>query len=171
MKHITVSAKIIRPLLFTLDQLRSVGDLIVRFWIARIFFIAGMSKIAAWPTTLVLFKYDYAVPLLSPIIAAYLGTAMEFILPVFLILGFGGRIIIFVFFIYNVITVISFHFLWTPAGSSGLNDHINWGLLLMMLMLHGSGKYSLDYLLHRRFGYLFSLGKKNQYHWRDDARN
>ena len=165
MKHIVIPAKIIRPILFVLDQLRSTGDLIVRFWIAHIFFVAGMTKIASWPTTLVLFEHDYAVPFLSPVIAAYLGTAMEFILPIFLVLGFGGRIIIFAFFIYNVITVLSFHFLWTPAGSAGLYEHINWGLLLMLLMLNGSGKYSLDYILHRRFGYLLKLGKNNQYYW------
>ena len=125
MKHIVIPAKIIRPVLFILDQFRSIGDLLARFWIAHIFFVAGMTKISSWPTTLVLFKYDYAVPLLSPVVAAYLGTAMEFILPVFLILGLGGRIVIFIFFAYNVITVFSFHFLWTPAGSAGLNDHIN----------------------------------------------
>jgi putative oxidoreductase len=170
-KHITVPAKIIRPILFALDNLRSLGDLSVRFWIANIFIQSGLSKITSWTTTLVLFKYEYTVPFISAASAAYIGTAFEFIFPILLILGFGGRLLIFCFFIYNLICVVSFQFLWTPAGSSGLNDHINWSLLLMMLMLHGSGKFSIDYLLHRKFGFLFKLGKKGQYQWANYKKN
>ena len=162
---ITIPAKIIRPILLLLDNFRSLGDLIVRFWVANIFFQSGLSKITSWTTTVVLFKYDYQVPFLSPETAAYLGTGAEFLLPVLLVLGLGGRVAIFMFFAYNVICVVSFHFLFTQAGASGLNDHVNWGLLLMLLMFHGSGKYSLDYLIHRKWGYFFKLGEKNEYSW------
>jgi putative oxidoreductase len=165
MKHIIIPARIIRPILVALDNLKSFGDLIVRFWVAKIFILSGISKVTSWITTIVLFKYSYHVPLMSPVVAAYMGTAAEFILPVLLILGLGGRLAIFCFFIYNLVCMASFHFLWTPAGVTGLDDHVNWGLLLMLLMLHGSGKYSLDYLIHKRWGYLFQLGKKNQYNW------
>ncbi len=127
----------------TLDFLTPVGDLIVRLWIANIFFKAGLVKIQSWSTTLNLFTYEYKVPLLSPEVAAILGTAAELILPVLLVLGLGGRFFIVVFFVYNVITALSYPFLWTPEGSVGLQEHINWGLLLMMLMLHGSGKITL----------------------------
>jgi putative oxidoreductase len=165
MKHITIPAKIIRPLLLLLDTLKSLGDLLVRLWVASIFIQSALTKIASWPSTIVLFKYSYHVPLISPVTAAYLGTGAEFFFPVLLVLGLGGRLVVFAFFVYNIICVVSFSFLWTPAGSSGLSDHVNWGLLLMMLMLHGSGKYSLDYFIHRKWGYLFQLGKKNQYSW------
>lgn len=165
MKHIIIPGKIIRPILISLDSFKNLGNLIIRFWVAKIFFYSAMSKVTSWATTIVLFKYDYSVPFISPVTAAYLGTGMEFLLPVLLVLGLGGRIAIFAFFIYNVICVISFHFLWTAAGAVGFNDHVNWGLLLMMLMLHGSGKYSLDYLIHRRFGCFFQLGEKNECSW------
>jgi putative oxidoreductase len=165
MKHITIPGKIIRPILMSLDSLRAAGDLIVRLWVARIFWLSAMSKITAWTTTIVIFKYSYSVPFMSATMAAYLGTACEFILPVLLVLGLGGRLAIFVFFVYNLICVVSFHFLWTPPGASGLADHTNWGLLLMLLMLHGPGKYSLDYFIHRRWGHIFKLGRKDQYSW------
>lgn len=165
MKRIVIPARIIKPILALLDNLKDAGDLVVRLWVAKIFIQSGLSKITSWATTIVLFKYSYHVPLMSPEVAAYIGTAAEFILPIFLVLGLGGRLIIFAFFIYNIVCVVSFHFLWTPAGTSGLNDHINWGLLLMFLMLHGSGRYSLDHLIHRRWGYLFQLAKNNQYSW------
>ena len=168
-KLITISAKIIRPVLTFFDYLKPLGDLIVRCWIANIFFQSGLSKLTSWDTTVVLFKYDYHVPFIQPETAAYLGTAAEFILPVLLVLGLGGRLAIFAFFVYNVICVLSFSFLWTPAGMAGLTDHMNWGLLLMLLMLHGSGKYSLDYLIHKKYGYFFKLGKKNEYHWDNEG--
>ena len=164
-QHIVIPGNIIRPILILLDNLKSLGDLLARFWVAKIFFVSGLSKIGAWATTLVLFRYEYSVPFFSPTVSAYIGTGMEFVLPVLLVLGLGGRLAIFCFFVYNAICMVSFHFLWTAAGIAGLNDHLNWGLLLMLLMLHGSGKYSLDYLIHRKYGYFFKLGKKGQYSW------
>jgi putative oxidoreductase len=162
---VVIPAKIIRPILILLDNFKSLGDLAVRWWVANIFFQSGLSKITAWTTTVVLFKYDYHVPFLSPEAAAYVGTGAEFLLPILLVLGLGGRIAIFAFFVYNLVCVFSFSFLFTPAGVSGLDDHVNWGLLLALLMFHGSGKYSLDYLIHRKWGYFFKLGEKNQYSW------
>lgn len=163
--HIYISAKIIAPILKTLDALKDVGDLIVRCWIASIFIESALSKLADFPSTISLFENVYHVPLLPPVFAAYLGTGAELVLSILLILGLGGRFFIFVFFVYNIICVISFNFLWTPNGSSGLNDHINWGLLLMMLMFHGSGRISLDYLIHKRFGHLVKLGAGEKFLW------
>jgi putative oxidoreductase len=145
---------VFKCLIKNLSCLRHVADLIARIWVADVFFKSGLSKIQDWNTTIVLFKYVYSTPLMSPEIAAYIGTAAEFILPVFLVLGLGGRISILLFFIYNAMCAFSFHFLWTPAGSEGLNDHIMWGLLLMLLMFHGAGKISLDYLIHKKYGHL-----------------
>jgi putative oxidoreductase len=108
---------------------------------------------------LVLFKYVYSTPFMSPAFAAYLGTAVEFVFPVLLVLGLGGRLFIFMFFMYNVICVLSFHFLWTPGGASGLDDHIMWGFILMFLMFHGMGRFSIDYLIHKKFGYLIYINQ------------
>jgi putative oxidoreductase len=138
----------------SLYKLKHVADLLARLWVADVFLKSGLSKIQDWNTTIVLFKYVYSTPFLSPEFAAYIGTSAEFILPVFLVLGLGGRISILLFFIYNAMCALSFHFLWTPAGSEGLNDHIMWGLLLMLLMFHGSGNISLDYLIHKKYGHL-----------------
>lgn len=147
---IPFAAKIVRPFIATMNFLTPLGDLVVRFWIAYIFFNSGLLKLQSWETTLMLFTYEYHVPLLSPYVAAVLGTAAEIILPVLLVLGLGGRFCILIFFIYNLTAAVSYPFLWTDAGSIGLQEHINWGLLLMMLMLHGSGKLSLDHWLHLR---------------------
>ncbi|AKP73051.1 DoxX [Piscirickettsia salmonis] len=140
-----------RPLLRTFDFLMPVGDLAVRLWVAHIFFKAALTKIQSWDSTILLFTHEYQVPFLSPVFAAYLGTGAELILPILLVLGLGGRVVIFVFFCYNAIAVISYPYLHTPEGLPGLLQHVNWGLLLMMLMFHGSGKISLDHWLAKHF--------------------
>src|SRR6185437_14923481 len=101
--HIVLPAKIVRPVLRLLNRLKDVGDLIARFWLAKIFFLSGLSKVYDWNTTMVMFQNQYAVPLMNPVIAAYVGTFAEFFLPFVLILGLGGRFFIFLFFIYNII--------------------------------------------------------------------
>lgn len=156
--HIIICAKIVGPVLRILNDLKDLGDFVARYWIARIFFLSGLSKIQDWNTTLVLFKYVYSTPLLSPMIAAYIGTGVELIFPVLLLIGFGGRFFLFLFFVYNIVCALSFSFLWTPAGSAGLDDHITWGILLMMLMFHGMGRLSLDHLIHKRWGHLIVGG-------------
>lgn len=146
-------AAIIRPFVRAFNALTPVGDLIVRIWVAQIFFMSGLVKIQSWESTLMLFRHVYNVPLLPPHIAAILGTAAELILPVLLVLGLGGRFVILIFFCYNAICAMSYPFLWTAQGAAGLSQHINWALLLMMLMFHGSGKLSLDYLIHKMHGH------------------
>ena len=133
-----------------LKHLRPLVDLIARFWVAKIFFYSGLAKISAWPTTLMLFSYEYHVPFLSASAAAVLGTAAEIILPVLLVVGLGGRLMILVFFLYNTIAAISYPYLWTAAGSAGLDQHINWALLLALLIVNGPGNWSIDAWLHRR---------------------
>jgi putative oxidoreductase len=150
---IKLIARIIRPFLLALDALTPLGDLLARCWVAYIFFNAGLIKIQNWNATISLFTYEYHVPLLPPYAAAILGTAAELILPLLLVIGLGGRITILIFFIYNIIAVVSYTFLWTPEGQMGLYQHIDWGLLLALLMFHGSGKISVDYWLWKRHGH------------------
>lgn len=134
-----------------LNFLAPLGDFLARLWIGWIFFKSGLVKIQAWQATLELFANAYHVPLLSPTVAAYLGTAAELILPILLVIGLGGRIMVLVFFIYNLVAMISYPFLWTPDGAQGLYQHISWGLLLLMLLLHGPGKLSLDHFILNRY--------------------
>jgi putative oxidoreductase len=122
-------------------------DLGLRIWVGLVFFNSGMVKIASWQTTLALFENEYNVPFLPPNIAAYVGTGAELILPVFLILGLGGRFAALALFVFNIIAVISY----PDLGEVGLKDHQYWGLMLLVTLLHGPGKLSLDYFLRKRF--------------------
>lgn len=123
-------------------------DFGIRLLVASVFFKAGLTKIASWSTTLTLFEYEYAVPLLPPDLAAYLGTAAELTLPVLLVLGLATRPAALVLFVFNIVAVISY----PDLGEVGLKDHQYWGLLLLVTLCHGPGKLSLDHLIRRRFG-------------------
>jgi len=135
----------------TLDFLGPFADFVIRLWVADAFFQAGKTKIMTWDTTVFLFTYEYHVPLLPPLLAALSGTAVELLMPVLIVLGLGGRLPAFILFIFNIIAVISYPYLLTAEGASGLFHHIAWGMILMFLMFHGTGRFSLDHLLCKWF--------------------
>lgn len=130
-----------------LDRLSPVVDVVIRVFIAMVFFTSGLTKIASWSTTVSLFENEYAVPLLAPQVAAALGTAVELGFPVLLVLGLGTRLSAFVLFVFNIIAVISY----PDLGAVGLHDHQMWGLLLLVTLLHGPGSLSLDHWIAHRF--------------------
>ena len=130
-----------------LDGLSPAVDLVVRVFVATVFFKSGLTKVASWATTVSLFENEYAVPLLSPEVAAALGTTVELVFPVLLVLGLGSRLSAVVLFVFNIVAVVSY----PDLGEVGLRDHQVWGLLLLVTLLHGPGKLSLDHLIGRRF--------------------
>ncbi len=130
-----------------LDFLAPVADLAVRLWVATAFFKSGLVKIQSWDSTIALFTYEYSVPLLPPEVAAYLGTFTELFFPVLLALGLAGRFAAFVLFVFNITAVLFY-----PAlMGAGLEQHQVWGLMLLVSLLHGPGKLSLDHFIGKRF--------------------
>lgn len=128
-----------------LDFLAPALSLAIRLYVANVFFKAGLTKISSWDSTLMLFEYEYAVPVLSPEMAAYLGTAVELAAPVFLVLGLGGRLAALVLFAFNIVAVISY----PDISPAGVKDHILWGWLLAVVFFYGPGKVSVDHLVKR----------------------
>lgn len=143
----------------TLSFFTPIGHLAIRLWIAEIFFSAGLLKAQSWVSTVYLFSFEYHVPFLPPEVAAILSTGIELLWPALLVLGLGGRFMYVVLFVYNIIAVLAYPVLWTAAGYSGLQQHINWGLLIMMLMFYGSGKISLDYWLKTHWAHRRSVSR------------
>jgi putative oxidoreductase len=129
----------------SLESLQPVAQLAARIYIAQIFFISGINKLRDWDSTLFLFTEEFHVPLLTPVLAAYLGTAGEIILPFLLILGLAGRVAAMGLFIVNMVAVISL----ADIAPAALQQHIFWGSLLLGLILWGSGRCSADYWLQR----------------------
>lgn len=119
--------------------------LFTRLWVANIFFKSGYLKISSWDSTLYLFEEEYQVPVIPWEMAAYLGTAAELILPIFLLLGLFTRPMAAVLFIFNIIAVISYPALW----ERGFYDHQLWGLMLLINIVWGAGVISVDQLLKK----------------------
>jgi len=138
-----VMAQAVRAIAF----LSPLFDLVIRVYVAKAFFLSGLTKIMSWSSTLSLFENEYAVPLLPPELAAYLGTAAELVLPPLLVLGIGGRAVALAAFIFNLVAATSY----PDISEAGIKDHILWGALLAVTFFHGPGKLSLDYVILRRF--------------------
>lgn len=121
--------------------------LFCRLWVAWVFFNSGLTKIATWDSTLYLFELEYQVPLLPWELAAYMGTAAELILPVFLALGLLTRPMAAALFVFNIIAVVSYPVLW----DQGFYDHQLWGLMILIVIVWGAGPFSLDRVLKAQF--------------------
>ncbi|NMP31291.1 DoxX family protein [Thalassotalea sp. M1531] len=114
--------------------------LLARVYISWIFFKAGLVKLRDWDSTLMLFEYEYQVPLLPFEIAAYLATAGELILPILLTIGLLTKLSSLGLFVINLVAVIAY----LDMTQAALNQHIFWGALMLMITLFGSGDASLD---------------------------
>jgi putative oxidoreductase len=118
----------------------------LRLYVARVFFMSGLTKVHDWSVTLALFTDEYHVPVLPPAVAALLGTATELSMPVLLVLGLGSRFAAGVLFIFNIVAVISY----AALPDIAVKDHILWGTMLLVLTICGPGKIALDHWLERR---------------------
>lgn len=139
----------ITPLLLARDHitqayLQPLVLLVMRIYVAWVFFASGLTKIQSWSTTLSLFEDEYQVPLLSPDLAAYLATAGELVLPILLVLGLLTRPTALGLFILNAVAVLAYPYLWTIEGAGGFWQHVVWGVMLLIVLVYGAGRWSLD---------------------------
>ena len=130
-----------------IDRLQPLFALALRVYVARVFFLSGLTKLHDWNITLALFRNEYHVPMLPPAAAAVLGTCAELGLPILLFAGFGTRFAALALFLFNIVAAISY----PDLSAAGLKDHVLWGALLLVLLFYGPGKVSLDHLISRRF--------------------
>jgi putative oxidoreductase len=131
-----------------LEALQPLALLAARLFVAQAFFASGLTKLRDWETTLALFSDEYHVPLLSPPVAAVMGTAGELVLPVLLALGLAGRFAALGLSFVNVVAVISL----AEIAPAALVQHQLWGALLVAVLLWGPGRWSVDALLAPRLG-------------------
>ena len=127
----------------SLTWLQPAAQLAARCYVASVFFSSGLTKLRDWDTTLALFADEYHVPLLSPTVAAWLGTGGELVLPVLLVFGLFGRFAALGLSVMNVVAVLSL----MDVPDAALMGHVFWGSLLLALLLWGPGRWSLDRFL------------------------
>lgn len=137
-----VPTRLPAPLDALVSHLQSLALLAARLYVARIFFMSGLTKLRDWSSTLALFNDVYQVPLLPPVLAAYLGTAGELALPVLLVLGLAGRFAGAGLFVVNGMAALSLMADdFTPVAQA---QHTLWGVLALAIALFGAGRWSVD---------------------------
>jgi putative oxidoreductase len=121
--------------------------LVARLGIASVFFMSGRTKVegllSITPSTYELFQSEYALPLLSPWLAAHLATYAEHLFPLLLVLGLFTRLSALA--LLGMTTVIEV-FVYPDAWPT----HLSWAGLLLLLVAKGAGALSLDRVLRLR---------------------
>jgi putative oxidoreductase len=122
-----------------------------RIYVSWQFLVSGWLKLQDWETTQFLFQEEYHTPVLSPAVAAVAGTFGETVFPVLLIAGLLGRYSAAGLFAVNIMAVVSYaHVLLSEGFEAALAQHYLWGFMLLVLVIFGPGRWSLDQLLAQR---------------------
>jgi putative oxidoreductase len=128
----------------------SLVALFLRCYVGWKFFKSGLVKISDWGGTLALFREEYMVPVLPPELAAYAGAGGELVLPVLLFAGLFSRPAALGLFCVNAVAVISYPQLLQFECPAAINDHFYRGVLLLVLIAFGAGRWSVDELIGNR---------------------
>jgi len=123
-------------------------QLAIRGYVGWVFLKSGWLKLSDWSQTLALFQSEYHVPLLPPTLAAVVGTAGELGCGTLVVLGLLGRGGALGLFAVNAMAVISYRDVLLSEGfEAAIGQHVLWGFMLLVLAVHGPGRWSLDRLL------------------------
>ena len=122
---------------------RSIGpvvDLLIRLWLAQIFFTSGVLKVSNWQNAVLLSSNEYPVSWMDPVTAAYAGVTIELLGSILLALGLATRAAALAMLILSL--VIQFNY-------QVLDVHLFWAVLFGWYAVHGGGALSMDRLLSR----------------------
>jgi putative oxidoreductase len=118
--------------------------LIARLGVAGVFFTSGRTKVEGiltiTPATYELFRTDYKLPFVPPVIAAHAATYSEHLFPILLVMGLFTRFSALALFGMTAVIEI---FVYPDAWPT----HLSWAGLLLPLIARGGGDFSLDRLL------------------------
>ena len=115
----------------------AVLQLLFRLSIAAVFWNSGLTKIASWQSTIVLFRDEYRVPALPPEIAASLAAAVELTCPVLLVLGLMTRL--------ATLPMLGMTFVIEAfVYPEDWVEHLIWASLLLFILTRGPGPIALD---------------------------
>jgi len=107
-----------------------------------VFLKSGLLKLNSWEFAVELFVQEYKVPLLDPVVAAWLATFSEIVFSILLLLGLATRLATLPLLgMVLVIQVFVYPQAWT--------EHLLWATVLLLLLTHGPGKLSLDHAIER----------------------
>ena len=123
---------------FLENHLASLLLLTIRIWIGLVFYKSGLTKFSNIDQAILLFTYEYDVPLLSPAFAAIVAMIFEIGCSLAIMVGLMTRI--FVLPLIGITLVIQF-FVFQNI------EHFYWLFLLSTLAVYGEGRFSLKVLM------------------------
>jgi len=119
--------------------------LVTRVSIAGVFWQSGQTKVDGFrvtDTAIELFRSEYRLPVIDPVIGAHLAAFAEHFFPVLLVLGLATR---FSALALLGMTLVIQIFVYPDAWPT----HGTWAACFLILMTRGAGLFSLDYLIAR----------------------
>ncbi len=115
-------------------------ELIIRLWIAKLFFSFGIQQLMHWTAALQVVNEQNPFPLLAPMVSAYLSTGANLLCATLLALGAMTRYASLPLLIFAVITQFRFE---------PFDTQLFWIALFCWYVIHGAGPISIDNLLRR----------------------
>lgn len=137
------AADAIRQIIAGLDRIPySLIAFGARLFPAAIFWQSGQSKLDGWRVSdnaVFLFREEYKLPLIDPVLAAHLAALGEHLLPVLLVLGLASRFsALGLLGMTMVIQIFVYPDAWPTHGV--------WAICLLIVAARGPGKFALDAL-------------------------
>ena len=137
---------LVRSLIALLDRIPySLVALAARVFPAAVFWRSGQTKVEGWAlndTARFLFREQYNVPLVDPVVAAYAAAIFEHAFPVLLVLGLATRFsAVALLGMTVVIQVFVYPSAWPVHGV--------WAACFLIVIAQGPGVLSVDQLLSR----------------------
>jgi putative oxidoreductase len=120
--------------------------LIARVAPAAVFWQSGQTKLEGWRVSdnaIYLFREEYRLPLVDPVIAAHFAAFAEHFFPILLVLGLATR---FAALALLGMTLVIEIFVYPDAWPT----HGTWAACFLLLMAQGGGAFSFDHLIRRR---------------------
>jgi putative oxidoreductase len=122
--------------------------LAARIFPAAVFWQSGQTKLEGWhisDNAIFLFREEYKLPVVDPVIAAHLAAFAEHAFPILLVLGLATRFAALALLIMTLVIQI---FVYPGAWPT----HGTWIACFLILVARGAGAWSLDHLIKGRYG-------------------
>lgn len=115
--------------------------LVSRIGIAAVFFYSGRTKVSGWLSVsdgaIALFRDEYRLPLVDPVLAAHAAAYAEHLFPILLLFGLGTR---FAALALLGMTLVIEIFVYPDAWPT----HLSWAAPLLLLAARGGGAVAVD---------------------------
>jgi putative oxidoreductase len=131
-----------------LDRIpQSLISLAARIFPAAVFWRSGQTKVEGFHVTdnaIALFRDEYALPLIDPVVAAKIAALSEHLFPALLVIGLASRLSALALLgMTAVIEIFVYPDAWPEQGV--------WATCFLVVIARGPGVFSLDHLLTRRW--------------------